>query len=488
MTSRRPAIVWFRRDLRLHDHPALAAAVARHPTVVPLYVLDDALLEGRWPSPNRRWYLLGALRDLDASLRARGGRLVVRRGRPADIVPALAASLGAEDVYVSRDHAPYGRARDRTVADRLAGVGGTLHARPGTYVHEPDAVLTRDGRPFTVFSPFRRAWEARAVRDPLPAPDRIALPAMLTDGTALDPGSIPDGASIGAVPTADPALLPAPGETAARRRMDAWIEMGAAGIDGYADRRDRLDRDGTSHLSADLRWGTLSATELLVRASGSGRGASAFRAELCWREFYGQVLWHRPAVRTTPFDPRMAAMPWRDDESGVAAWIAGRTGVPVVDAAMRQLVAAGWMPNRARMIVASFLTKDLLVDWRVGERHFMEHLIDGDLASNNGGWQWTASTGTDAQPWFRVFNPVTQGRRFDPNGDYVRRWVPELRPVPDELVHEPWRMSTAQQQMAGCRIGRDYPAPIVDHAAARVRALRVVEQVRSEAGPAGPRT
>jgi deoxyribodipyrimidine photo-lyase len=481
MTTERPAIVWFRRDLRLHDHPALTAAIARHASVVPVFVLDAALLSPHRPSANRRWFMLGALRDLDDSLRAIGGRLVIRRGDPAEVVPALAASLGAADVYVSRDHTPYGRRRDRMVAARLVELGAALHALRGTYVHEPDEVATQDGRPFRVFSPFRRAWEALPPRELLPAPDRIILPGPRADGMPLGPGSIPAPETIGAVPTADPDLLLEPGERAGRRRMEAWIEKGRAGLDGYAEQRDRLDLDATSRLSADLRWGTISPTELLVRSQRPGQGAVAYAAELCWREFYAHVLWHEPRVLREPFDRRYLDLPWRDDPDGVAAWRGGRTGVPVVDAAMRQLLATGWMHNRARMIVASFLTKDLLVDWRVGERHFMEHLLDGDVASNDGGWQWTASTGTDPQPAFRIFNPVLQGRRFDPDGVYVRRWVPELDRVPTALTHEPWRMSPEVQRAAGCLIGRDYPAPVVDHAAARARALEFYGRARASA-------
>jgi deoxyribodipyrimidine photo-lyase len=480
--SGRPAIVWFRRDLRVHDHPALVAALADHPSVVPVFVLDEALLGGRWPAPNRVWWMLGALADLAGSLEARGGRLVVRRGRPATVLPALAREVGATDVYVSRDHTPYGRARDRAVAQALASIGGSLHAKRGTLVHEPDEVATADGGRYTVFSPFRRAWERLAVRDPLPAPERIAVPGSGVDGSTLDPWHVPIDAELGVAPTADPAALPEPGETAARARLERWVRAGSDRLDGYADRRNLLGVEGTSRLSVDLRWGTLSPTEVLVRSARDGDGPRVFASELAWREFYAHVLWHEPRVLREPFDRRYASLPWRDDPDGVATWREGRTGVPVVDAAMRQLLASGWMHNRARMIAASFLTKDLLVDWRVGEHHFMEHLVDGDVASNNGGWQWTASTGTDPQPYFRVFNPVTQGKRFDPDGDYVRRWIPELAGVPLERLHEPWTMSPAEQAAAGCRIGRDYPAPIVDHAAARARALAVYAATRDAAG------
>jgi len=282
-------------------------------------------------------------------------------------------------------------------------------------------------------------------------------------------------------PTADPALVPRPGEPAARERLAAWLERD---VDAYAATRDRLDlEDGTSRLSQDLRWGLLSPLEVVERAGGAGDGRRVFAAELAWREFYAHVLWHHPRVLREPFQPAFAGLPWREDPVAFDAWREGRTGYPVVDAAMRQLRASGFVHNRARMIAASFLVKHLLLDWRLGEAAFMRHLTDGDVASNNGGWQWTASTGTDPQPYFRVFNPVLQGRRFDPDGAYVRRWIPELRRVPGAAVHEPWALDAAEQAAAGVRIGLDYPAPIVDHAAARQRALDVFGATKAAASP-----
>jgi deoxyribodipyrimidine photo-lyase len=503
-SSDRPAVIWFRRDLRVHDHPALAAGIAAHPTVVPLFVVDEALVHGRWPAPNRLWSMLGSLRALADELEARGGRLIVRTGRPEEVVPAVAAAVGSLDVYVSRDHAPYGRARDRRVAERLGAIGAALHARPGVLIQEPEAVHLADGRPPVVFGAFRRAWRQLPVRAVLPAPERIPWPVALDEAALHGPalhepapdeaiggragpaivGRIPSLHDLGiAGPTADPALLPAPGERAARRRLEAWLATGPGGLDAYAARRDRLDLEGTSRLSADLRWGTLSPVEVLARSAGDGDGARAFATELAWRDFYAHVLWHRPAVRTAAFRPAFDAVPWRDDPAAIEAWRAGRTGYPLVDAAMRQLIATGWMPNRGRMVVASFLTKHLLVDWRVGERHFMAHLCDGDLASNNGGWQWTASTGTDPQPYFRVFDPVAQGRRHDPEGTYVRRWVPELRDVPAGHIHAPWLMPRDLQLAAGCRVGEEYPAPIVEHRLARDRALEAYRGARAAALP-----
>jgi deoxyribodipyrimidine photo-lyase len=454
------ALLWLRRDLRLHDHPALAAALEAAEAVVPVYVLDERLLAGPRASANRTWLLLESLRALAADLAARGSPLVVRTGRPEAVVPTLAAEAGADEVYASRDVSPFARRRDRAVADALAAAGRRLHLRRGLLVAEPEEVRGADGGPVLVFTPFFRRWAAVERREVLPVPGAIPGPRVPVRSDPIPPAP---------PPTADRALLPLPGEAAARERLGRWLA--SAALPAYAEGRNRLDAEGTSRLSADLKLGTLSPLEVLLAAEGPGDGRRIFVSELAWREFYAHVLWHFPHVVGRAFRPAYDAVPWIDDPVGLAAWHAGRTGYPVVDAAMRQLAGSGWMHNRARMIAASFLTKDLLVDWRSGEAHFMRHLVDGDVASNNGGWQWTAGTGTDAAPYFRVFNPVSQGRKFDPAGAYVRRWVPELARVPDAYVHEPWTMPPDVQAAAGCVIGRDYPAPIVDHAAARERAL-----------------
>lgn len=479
----RIAVVWFRRDLRVHDHPALTAAVAEADVVVPLFVFDDVLLGGRWPSPNRLWFLRESVVALGDALAERGVPLRVIRGRAVDSVPALVREVGAEALYLTRDATPFGRRRDRAVADTLVAHGIAVHAKRGLYIHEPDEVRTADGGPFSVYSPFRRAWEARSRRDLLPAPDRIPGGGRSTALTRLDrapaAAAVPTLADLGLPgPTADPELLPAPGELAARARLARWLDDGFA---GYAGVRDRLDLAATSRLSQDLRFGLLSPLEVVARADRPGDGARVFTSEVIWREFYAHVLWHHPRVVREEFLERFASFPWRTGpgaDADLDAWRDGRTGYPVVDAAMRQLRASGFVHNRARMLAASFLTKDLLLDWRLGEAHFMAHLVDGDLASNNGGWQWAASVGTDPQPYFRIFNPVLQGRRFDPDGAYVRRWVPELARVPVARIHEPWAMTPDEQGAAGCRIGTDYPAPIVDHAAARGRALAVYAATR----------
>ena len=468
------AVVWFRRDLRLHDHPALISAMQEHDRIVPLFVLDPRLLGGRFASPVRTWFMLESVRELATSLAALGAPLVVRLGDAVIEVADVCAATGGEDVYVSRDHAPYGRARDTRVAERLASTGVAFHAKRGVLVHEPEVIATGDGRPYTVYSPFRRAWEKVGRRPVLTSPSAMA-------GHDLDPGTVPRLVDLGlgeySVP--DQAMLPEPGESAARRRLGHWLERG---VDGYATSRDRMDLDeGTSRVSADLHFGLLSPNEIVERALGPGDGRRVFVNELVWREFYAHVLFHRPSVRERSFRPGFDRLPWSDDEAAAQAWRTGTTGYPIVDAAMRQLAATGWMHNRARMIAATFLTKDLLVDWRVGEAHFMRSLVDGDMASNNGGWQWSASTGTDPQPYFRIFNPVSQGRRHDPDGTYVRRWVPELASVPTEWIHAPWEMPTEVAAATDVTLGVDYPIRMVDHAQARMRALAVYRSARQEA-------
>jgi deoxyribodipyrimidine photo-lyase len=465
------AIAWFRRDLRLHDHPALTAAIEAADVVVPLFVFDETLLGGRFASANRAWFMRESVAALAADLEARGSALRVATGRPEDVVPAIARETGATQVFVTRDAAPYGRRRDRAVAAALERDGVTLRAKRGLYVHEPDEVLTQDGRGYTVYSPFRRAWEARERRAVLSAPDRVPGPR----------GARPDPIPEAAPPTADRALMPAPGEAAARERLARWLDDGVSRYDASRNRMD--DEGGTSRLSQDLRWGLLSPTEVVARAEGAGDGRRVFISEVAWREFYAHVLWRHPRVLREPFQPAFGALEWVRDDEAFAAWAEGRTGYPVVDAAMRQLRASGYMHNRARMIAASFLTKDLLADWRLGEAEFMRHLTDGDVASNNGGWQWTASTGTDPQPYFRIFNPILQGARFDPDGAYVRRWVPELAAVPAARIHEPWTMTAAEQAASGVTIGVDYPGPIVDHAAARDRALAVYSAAKQAGAP-----
>jgi deoxyribodipyrimidine photo-lyase len=467
------AIWWARRDLRLSDNQALAAALAHAERVIPVFVLDSALLEAHRAAEKRVAFLLGGLRALDESLRERGSGLVVRHGDPADELAALVAEVGADAVFAEEDFAPYARQRDGRVAARVP-----LRLVGAPIVHRPGSVLKADGTPYVVFTPFSRTWKAHTppdARDVLQAPREIPSPP----GIASRP--------IPAEPALPSAVPFPPGEAEAHRRLSAFTGGDDPPIYRYAETRDRPDLDDTSRLSPYLRFGMLSARQAVVTAlvaadtapdDRARAGAETWLNELIWREFYVHILYHFPHVLGRSFRPDLQDVPWEDDDDAFAAWCAGRTGYPIVDAAMRQLTQTGWMHNRARMIAASFLVKDLLIDWRWGERFFMQHLVDGDPAANNGGWQWTAGTGTDAAPYFRVFNPVLQGKKHDPQGVYVRRWVPELANVPDRFVHRPWKMKPETQQACGCIVGQDYPAPIVDHAWARERALAAYARAR----------
>ena len=456
------AIVWFRRDLRLHDQPALRAALDSADTIVPVFCFDNGLLSGRHASGPRTQFLLECLGDLDAALRERGSRLFVRRGPPQRELPALAREVGADGVHLSADVGPFARQRQREVKAALGERVG-FHAHPGLFaVDRLDAIRTQGGDPYTVFTPFHRNWAEQPRRDVLGAPRRI--PAPPADVAA---GRVPTLRDLGLEQECED---PAPGgEGAGRERLRRFL---AGAVRGYDDGRDELSGDGVSRLSPYLHFGCVSPREVEHRLPG-GDGAAAYRRQLCWRDFYAHVIGHYPANARSEFQSRYrGAIRWSRAEKRFEAWCDGRTGYPAVDAGMRQLRREGWMHNRARLLVGSFLTKDLGIDWRWGERWFMRLLLDGDEASNNGNWQWIASVGVDPQPAFRrIFNPSRQQERFDPAGEYVRRYVPELAKVPDEYLAEPWTMPEEVQGRAGCRIGRDYPAPIVDHAQARRDAL-----------------
>ncbi|GAA4094257.1 cryptochrome/photolyase family protein [Nocardioides kongjuensis] len=435
-----PSILWFRRDLRLGDHPALLAAAAEGP-VLPLFVIDPAL----WgPSGDvRRAFLLRTLRALDASLREHGPGLVVRSGRPESVVPALVAEVGAQAVHVSADFGPYGAARDARVADALDSVPLVPTGSP--YAVAPGRVLTGDGGPYKVFTPFHKAWANHGWRAPAES-DPAAV-----DWLGAPSEELPDEPDVSGVD------LPEAGEAAARARWEAWRGT------PYDDVRDRPDLDATSRLSPDLRWGTLHPRTILAGLDARRHHDAVFRKELAWREFYAHVLHAWPDSAREYFKPELQGLPYvtgRERDRRLAAWTEGRTGFPIVDAGMRQLLAEGWMHNRVRMIVASFLVKDLHVEWTHGARHFMRHLVDGDLASNQHNWQWVAGCGTDAAPYFRIFNPTTQGRKFDPDGAYVRRWIPELT---DPTLGE-------------------YPDPIVDHAEQRAATLEAYQLLRRHGG------
>jgi deoxyribodipyrimidine photo-lyase len=452
----RTALVWFRRDLRVHDHPALTGAVRTYDRVVPVFVLDDALLSGRAASAARAEFLAGCLRSLDEELRLRGAGLVVRAGRPESELIRLARDTGAEAVFWTSDVSPYARARDARVTEALHAAG--IRARPhgGTYIVDVSKPRTNSGAPYSVFSPFFRTWKDMPRRQVLPAPDRVA--GVEADSVSFNPAPL----------VAEPVVEP--GEAAARRAANAWLEDRVA---GYAVRHDRVGEQGTSRLSPYLRWGCLSALELEQSARDRrAPGPQAWIRQLCWRDFYAHVLLHWPSNLTTEFQERRRGLEWSDDDALREAWQRGETGYPAVDAGMRELLRTGWMHNRARLIVGSFLTKDLHVDWRAGERWFSRLLLDGEPAQNNGNWQWIASVGVDpAPPVRRMYNPTLQGKRFDPTAAFIRRNVPELADVPDHRLFEPWTMTEAEQRESGCIIGRHYPAPVVDHEDERKVAL-----------------
>lgn len=467
-------IWWIRRDLRLFDNQALWAAMDSGDSVIPVFILDPKLLASPNVSPKRLAFLSAGLKKLDQALRGRGSYLVVRRGNPVQQLIALRNETDADSIYAEEDFSPYARRRDAAVGQQLP-----LKLLPGLTVHRPDMVRKADGSPYTVYSPFSRHWKQFLHPEPeslLPAPQEIATPSEIV------------GLSIPDKPLLPKSVPFPPGEEEARRRLEVFTNINKeAPINSYADQRNRMDLSGTSGLSPYLRFGMISARQAVISAlqarltapdTESRKGADTWLDELIWREFYIAILFHFPQVLQKSFRPAYEYISWQDDEDLFVAWCDGQTGYPVVDAAMRQLAMSGWMHNRARMITASFLVKDLLIDWRWGERWFMQNLVDGDPAANNGGWQWTAGTGTDAAPYFRIFNPVLQGKKFDPRGDYVRHWLPELALVPERFIHEPWKMPLSHQRQARCIIGEDYPEPIVDHAIARQATLAAYAQAR----------
>jgi deoxyribodipyrimidine photo-lyase len=448
------AVVLFTRDLRVRDHAALTAAVREAERVLPLFVFDDVLLRGPCGSPNRLSFLLDCLRDLDGALRERGGRLVLRRGDPVEEALRAARESSARALHLSDDYSAYARRRRERLAAGCERAGVRLRVHPGVTVVEPGDLVPTGGDHYRVFTPYWRAWSEQPRRRLHPAPRRLSLPAGVRAGRIPALRRLTDEA-----PSPD---LPQGGETAARKRLGRWLRGGLA---EYDRARDRLAVDGTSRLSADLHFGCLSPTAVLDRVEGRP-GAAAFVRQLCWRDFHHQVLAARPDLPRR--DYRGRGDRWRRSVRLAEAWRQGRTGYPIVDAGMRQLGREGFMHNRARMIVASFLTKTLYLDWRLGAAHFERLLVDADLANNSGNWQWMAGTGNDTRP-NRVLNPLRQAQRFDPEGEYVRRHIPELAAVEGAEVHEPWLLDAA------VRRGLDYPDPVVDHEEGAVQFRRFRE-------------
>jgi deoxyribodipyrimidine photo-lyase len=457
------ALLWLRRDLRLHDHPALRAALDEHETVIPVFCFDDGLISGRHASGPRTQFLIECLAELDDELRSRGSRLFVRRGTPQRELADLARAARADAVHFSADVSPFARRRQRQVKEALEAHDVAVHAHPGLFaVDGLEPIRTKAGNPYTVFTPFYRNWVDQPRRDVLGAPRSLGAPPR-----SIAAGSVPRLSDLGLEQeVAEPARG---GERAGREALRQFL---SGPVDGYDDGRDQLAGESVSRLSPYLHFGCVSPREIEDRLE-RGAGAAAFRRQLCWRDFYAHVIGHFPANARSEFQERYrGAIRWSRAEKRFEAWREGQTGFPVIDAGMRQLRREGWIHNRARLLVGSFLTKDLGIDWRWGERWFMRLLLDGDEASNNGNWQWIASVGVDPQPAFRrMYNPGRQQARFDPDGAYVRRYVSELEHVPDRYLAEPWTMPADVQRECGCRIGRDYPEPIVDHAQARREAL-----------------
>ena len=456
------ALVWFRRDLRDFDHAALHAALTAHDTVHCAFVFDAEILDALPRRDRRVEFILESVRELQAALQARGGGLHALRGRARSEVPRLARQLGVAAVYANRDYEPDAIARDAAVERSLGEAGIAWHSRKDQVVFEHGEVLTGSGTPFSVFTPYKNAWLKKLT----PFYVKPYQVGKYASRIAPAPGDLPSLEALGFERTD---LAIAPGMAGGHALLADFKRR----IAGYGERRDYPALKGPSYLSVHLRFGTVSIRELAGYAWKHGsKGAATWLSELAWRDFYFMVLAVRPDVVAGAFKREFNALKFDDDEACWLAWCRGATGYPLVDAAMRQLNSTGYMHNRLRMVTASFLVKDLGIDWRRGERYFAEHLNDYDLAANNGGWQWAASTGCDAQPYFRIFNPVTQSERFDAEGRFIRKYVPELGRVAGKRVHAPWQMDADEQARSGCLIGRDYPAPVVDHAIARERTLK----------------
>jgi deoxyribodipyrimidine photo-lyase len=475
-----PVILWFRQDLRLADHPALDAALASGQPVIPLYILDETPHPGR-DAPARwglggahRWWLHHSLAALGRELAARGAPLVLRRGAAEDVLAELLQETGATAIHMTRPVEPEARSLTDRLARKLAARRVALHRHAGATLFDPEAIRTQTGGVYGVYSPFARACRAR----PEPPPPHDA------------PGHIPGGPELRSDRLEDWRLLPdkpdwagglrdtwTPGEAGAAARLRHFLDHGLA---EYDRGRDLPGGEHTSRLSPHLHWGEIAASRVWHAAAGAR--SEKFRNEVLWREFSCYLLWHMPQLPEQPLRPNFARMPWRQDPAGLRAWQRGRTGIPIVDAGMRQLWQTGWMHNRIRMVVASFLVKHLLLPWQTGQDWFWDTLVDGDLASNAASWQWVAGCGADAAPYFRVFNPVLQGRKFDAEGEYVRRFVPELTRLPAAHIHAPWQAPEAVLHDAGVALGRDYPHPLLDLAEGRDRALAAYREVTGDAG------
>jgi len=478
--SKNPSIVWFRQDLRLDDNPALLAAVERSGPVLPVFIWSPGE-EGEWaPGGASKWWIHQSLLRLDESLRRRGSRLLILSGPAEAALGKLIQTSGARAVYWNRRYEPASIARDKALKESLGRDGLEIKSFNAALLWEPWTIQTQKETPYKVFTPFWKACQAAASPpEPEEAPERIPAPekwpqSLETAALELEPqidwaGGIAEAWE--------------PGEQGAARRLERFL---AEAVDDYGEDRDRPDRTGTSRLSPYLHHGEISPRRIwravhdnLGESEKPTKGARKFLSEVAWREFGYHLLYHFPETPLEPLRPEFDSFPWADDPQGLEAWQNGRTGYPIVDAGMRELWATGWMHNRVRMIVASFLVKDLFLPWQEGAQWFWDTLVDADLANNTLGWQWAAGSGADASPYFRIFNPVSQSERFDPQGRYVRRWVPEIAALPDSFLHKPWEAPMKVLQEAEVNLGTNYPRPIVDHAEARQRALAAWDDLKA---------
>lgn len=482
-TSENPAVLWLRNDLRLADHPALSSAIASKRPLIPLYIFDENA-PGEWRMGGAsRWWLGQSLAALSDELEKRGSKLIVKRGDTVDVLTKLIKDTGAEEIYCSRAYEPWAAKLEQNVKGAVEKFGATIKRYCGALLREPESLRTKSDEPYKVYTPFWRTLSSGFVPGQLlSAPKTIPAPKKWPVSDKLESWELsptkPDWA-------AGMREAWTPGENGARSRLTRFLKNA---LTDYREQRNRPDIEGTSRLSPHLHFGEISPRTCWVMANHAAaedykkeKGLETFLKELVWREFSYSLLHHWPDLPEKPFRPEFKYFPWSKSDQRLRAWQRGQTGFPIVDAGMRELWVTGYMHNRVRMIVASFLIKDLLIPWQQGEAWFWDTLVDADLANNAASWQWVAGSGADAAPYFRIFNPVTQGQKFDPEGDYVRRWVPEVAKLPAEMIHEPWSATELELEAAGVRLGDNYPHPIVDHAIARVRALEAYETVKRSA-------
>lgn len=479
MTSSPPAVFWFRNDLRVHDNPALLAAAAEEGPLTVVYILDDET-PGSWKRGGAsRWWLHHSLKSLSETIASYGGQLLLKRGRAREVMLELTAALGARRVYWNRRYEPWAIACDTEIKSALKARGIEARSFNGSLSVEPWDIATKQGKPYRVFTPFWRALKSQhRPGDPAPAPQTMAW-APISGSDALEDWDLlprdPDW-SHGIAESWEV------GEDAAKNRLEAFV---AERLNGYDSQRNIPSIKGTSRLSPHLHFGEISPRQIWAAVESSPHGDSAdadsFLSEIGWRDFSYNLLYHFPTLPDENFQTRFDTFDWTGTAEALKAWQRGLTGYPIVDAGMRELWHTGWMHNRVRMIVGSFLIKDLMIHWKSGEDWFWDTLVDADLASNAAGWQWVAGSGADAAPYFRIFNPVSQGEKFDPDGEYVRKWIPELARLPKRVVHAPWTADRDTLARAGLVLGRDYPKPIVDHAQARQSALAAFEKIKDVA-------